>query len=530
MAEAKSYLNMTPSQFVENFIRISGREFKGECGFEYWPYLKRVYDTPHRMIILHSSRQSSKSTTIGNLLLTYAVIEAPLSALYVGRSDKQVAQFSRDRLKVTMSTSPLLATLTSDSNLSQNVSEKEFSNGSIVRLRSAGAHPDTVRGIAARFLAVDEAQEIQTNFLPVIFECTATYPKDKIIFIAGTPLSQDNTLSRYYYQYSTMNEWMIKCEGCNRWNILGVENIGESGIICARCGRPLDYRKGIWIAGRTDAEFEGFRFSQLITPYSYYDWEKSVLLKYKTYPINQFFNEVLGLPYEQGIKPITYDQIVACCQNYDIITEPNNALKVTQSFAGIDWGTGESSYTVLSIGAMLGNKVKVYFIKKYRGVEAVPDRCLDDICKMIKKYQVNTVAADWGGGMKYNFDLYSRLSPQHTVVQVQESGTLKEKLKFDRRSGYYVVNRTMFLSDVFWMIKKKMIIFPKKDFFMPDFAQDILSVYQEETARGIRYDHPPGETDDTLHSLAFMLIAAQLTVGLSYLYSPREAAKIHLPE
>lgn len=518
---------ITPSEFVTNFIKVEGKEFSGvRYGFEGWPYLKDIYDSPSQFMVLQSSRQAAKSTTIGNIMLTYLSLESPISALYVGRSDEQATQFSRDRLKLVIENSPLLKELVGVDS-SQNVHNKEFNNGSIIRIRSAGVSADRVRGISARFLSLDEVQDIPTTFLPVIFECTATFPENKKIILAGTPLSWDNTLSRYFYRYSNQNEWMIKCSSCNTWNILGIKNIGKEGLVCSKCGKPINYLLGQWVGANSKSEFDGYRFNQLMTPYSYLNWNTAIISKLNQYPANQFYNEVLGLPYDQGVKPITPDQLRACCSDYGLMVAPNKFITASPTFAGIDWGTGDVSYTVLVIGGLSGSHIKIYYLKRYKGVDSLPDRSLEHICKMIRLFNCNKVAADWGGGMKYNFDLHAKVSPNHPVIQIQESGTSGLKLKYDGKGNTYVANRTMMLSDVYWMIKKKMLDFPKESDFWDEFNNDYLCPYIEETNYGLRYDHPPGEPDDVLHATAFMLIAAQLTVGLPYLYSPEEAALVH---
>ena len=62
--------------------------------------------------------------------------------------------------------------------------------------------------------------------------------------------------------------------------------------------------------------------------------------KLEDYPTAKFYNEVLGLPYDSGVKPITEAQLRACC-TYGNIMEPPDPNKIRGPvFAGIDWGTG----------------------------------------------------------------------------------------------------------------------------------------------------------------------------------------------
>lgn len=60
----------------------------------------------------------------------------------------------------------------------------------------------------------------------------------KRTIFAGTPKLSQGTLAERWFD-STMYEYAIRCEGCNKWNILGAKNIGAHGLICSRCGSEL---------------------------------------------------------------------------------------------------------------------------------------------------------------------------------------------------------------------------------------------------------------------------------------------------
>lgn len=70
------------------------------------------------------------------------------------------------------------------------------------------------------------------------------------------------------------------------------------------------------------------------------------------------------------------------------------------------------------------------------------------------------------------------------------------------------------ISEIFNGIKKGKMSFPKWETWEP-FARDILSVYADwnESKSEIRYDHHPDTPDDALHSLVYLMIAAELYYG-----------------
>ena len=503
---------VTISKFVESFIFVEGKPFQGECGFEYWPFLLDVYDDPHQYRIFKASRQCSKSTTIGNMILAHSTLIPRFRSLYVAPRQEQIRTFSNDRISMVIRMSPLLKQMTS-TRLTNKVTEKSFINDSIVRMRSAYINPDSARGIPSRLVTIDELQDIDVDFIPVILECAATFPTDKIIQFAGTPKTLDNALEYYWTKRSTMCEWMVRCPMCGCWNGTNLENIGlaAQGYICSKCGHGLDIRAGEWVAGREDAVYAGYHINQLMTPYTHKDWN-SLHIKYKEYSLTKFMNEVLGESWDSGVKPITRDELVSCCQDYKIVENPSSKISDRMTVAGIDWGTGEDSYTVLIIIDTVGTKYRVLYAKRYEGREAIQDEMLRHMKGMLNKYNVNKIGADWGFGYYYNYalqrDLHNGIS---RVAPIYYSAGAKKKLSWDRSGRTMTANRTMVVEDVFQLIKRREIIFPHEDQWMDPFGEDILNEYVEEGAKQTKlvYSHQPGCPDDSLHALVYAIIAAQ---------------------
>lgn len=502
-------LDISISQFVENFVYVEGNPFQGESGFEYWPFLKAVYDTPYKYRLLKASRQCSKSTTTGNLILSHCCLIAGFKALYVSPRQEQANTFSNDRLNMVIGQSPFLKKMTS-TKLTNKVTEKMFINNSVVRLRAAYNGPGAVRGIAARMLNLDEIQDLDTDTIPVVLECAATFPTNKIIILSGTPLSMENPIEHYWAAESTMNEWMTRC-GCSKWNGTKIENIGETGYVCSKCGKLLDIRTGEWVAGRAKATYRGFHINQLMTPYTHKDWD-SIRVKLKDYPLAQFMNEVLGESWDTGVRPITREQLLQCCQPYSMISNPSFEVSSRITVAGLDWGTGGESYTVLTIMMLEGNKYRVLYCKRYSGLDALQDKMLDHILAMLNLYNINKVGCDVGFGYYFNYALQERLSHGlERIVPISYSDGQKKKLMWDKSSLALSANRTMILEDVFQLLKKKDIILPRPEEWMDPFGEDILNEFIEENPRTTKmiFRHPVGRPDDSLQSLAYAVIAAQ---------------------
>jgi hypothetical protein len=325
--------------------------------FKERPHLRRIYDTACRRVLLMCARQVEKSTLLGNISIAYSCIVPGYRTLYVSPSATQTKTFSADRIKEPLETSTFLRQFTTKM-LSMNILEKQFINRSKITLRYAFLNADRCRGIPAWALFLDEIQDILADNIPVIEACQNHAPKRwRRNIYSGTPKSLDNTIETYWSSMSTMNEWVVPCEGCNNWNILGEKNIGRKGIVCTKCGKYLNaqHPRAQWAAQRqfddVKVPFEGYRISQLMVPWV--DWNE-ILIAYEKHGRDKFYNETLGISYDSGMRPLTRAQVMAVCNPeitmYDSKQrEYYKQLSAAQPiFAGIDWGCHDEDTRILT--------------------------------------------------------------------------------------------------------------------------------------------------------------------------------------
>jgi hypothetical protein len=326
-------------------------------------HLLRPYNSPAKRILLFCGRQVEKSTMIGNRAISRSCLLQDHKTLYVSPSSTQTRTFSIDRLKDPIETSPVLKRWTT-SMLMQNVFEKQFINRSKITLRYAFLNPDRTRGIPAKDLLLDEVQDIIADHIPVIEQCTSHFQEESSFLYAGTPKGLDNPLEYYRSSMSTQGEWVVPCDRCGtkstgrHWNILGEKNIGKKGLICEKCGELINpmHVDAQWAFAvkRPNKEFpfESYRIPQLMVPWVTWD---EILLNYRRYPRDKFYNEVLGLSYDSGTRPLTTRQVMECC-NPKVTMHPLELERVRKElqgrdiFAGIDWGCHDDQTRILTAG------------------------------------------------------------------------------------------------------------------------------------------------------------------------------------
>jgi hypothetical protein len=523
----KKQVEVTPSDFTEFAIRIPVAGALEHFDFAERRYLKPVYDTPARRTLLKCARQTEKSTTLGNKSIAYCGINYNFKVLYVSSTATQAQVFSVDRIKEPLDISPEMGFLI-DRGLNQNVFFKQFRNRSQIRVRYAFLNADRTRGIPADMILIDEIQDIIFANVPVIEQC-ASHSAWKLYCYSGTPKSLDNTIEKYWANYSTQNEWLVPCErhGLPKkphtwfWNILGMKNIGKDGLVCAKCGEPIDpmHPMARWAARNPVTEenahivtFEGFRIPQLMVPWI--NWQDDVLMALERYDTAQFYNEVLGLSYDSGVRPLTRAQVKACCRDEIRLSDViENARKCHGGcYVGIDWGTGEQdSYTVLSLGGYMGGEFQIFYTHRFVGEDLQPRRQLEMIAKLLVSIPFKLIGADYGGGFDRN-DFLMRNFGTLKLAKYQYAGSPKAKVKWQAQLGRFILHRTEIMSDIFNAMKYKKIWLPNwADMFTP-YAEDMLNIFSEfnKQLNMIQYKLSPGKSDDTFHSVLYCFLVSML--------------------
>lgn len=506
-------IEIRPSYLAEMVLKLNGVPFS-LAGRE---YLRKVHDSQYSSVVMRTARQVEKSTTLAVHMLTRVLLIPFFTALYISPSSKQTRLFSAQKLTPFIKTSEFIQKYYIDSSCTDRVFEKSFTNGSRIILDYVFNTPDRVRGTSADALYLDEVQDIISDHIPVIEE-TLSHSARKWRVYAGTPKRYQNPIENFWMR-SSQTEWIVKCKACGYWNILGEKNVQKQGLSCARCGKILDPSSGEWVNAKRDFEFKGIRISQLTVPWL--KWEE-VWNKYLEYPTAKFYNEVLGLPYEDAQRPLTMDDIINACENRDMALAYDGLLfKGEPLYIGIDYATGKneeekvSSYTVAVIGGFVGDEFKVVYAKRYKGAESDLLHVVDDVARLVKLYKVNKIGADWGvGSGGANQLLRTKVDfGDERVYEFYYSSNQKPFIVWDWRGYKYILNRTEAMSTLMLKIKKGKIKFPRWNVWQ-EFANDFLNIYQDysETTRKILYDHDA--PDDTFHATLYAYLVGLIDKGM----------------
>jgi hypothetical protein len=486
-------------------------------------YLKDIYNRPHRYLVVIASRQAEKSSFLSKDMLLDALTNEHDSLLYVSALQSMVSEFISRKINKQFQLNPELRKASFGPNSRNNALEKVLQNGTTMSFRTVGTNPDAARGIVARKIYFDEVQSINVESIPVVSECAQSFPKTSAYYLTGTPLSSGNILSRKYAE-TCQNEWIITCKHCKKMNPpLGMSHIDVSKpfLFCIHCGKDMTGSPGQWIRQRPDSEKMGYRICRLMTPTC--TWRTAahdgVLDKYDVYPESQFYNEVLGLPFDQGSMPISETEIFANCGDHEFIdiNQPQEYIKQKATYGAIDWAwsnrDGGQSYTICAIGHLNLNKIEILYVKRFFGPKYhSPENVLSEIAQTMNRVNVNVIISDFGVGHKENIRLRSMVKAE--VFEMQYVTSDKESV-WDSSSKCYKIGRTVTLDIVINRLKKQLYHFPKLS-VIKAYAEDIMNVYTEydPNFKKIRYIHNNAGPDDFFHLLNYLAIVTELHLGM----------------
>ena len=532
-------MSITPIEFATNIFELNGAPL--QFPHHKMRHLYPIYNKPSSATLLKFGRQTHKSSTVGYRLLMPCLKYSNYHSLYIAPTEKQVSVFSTDKLDGAIRSSEIIKNRYLSTETKNQVLYKEFQNGSKIYLRPSFRSADSVRGISGDQMCIDEVQDIISDHIPVIQQCMGhsiakwSLMKERVpnlpghlfnsSIYAGTPKTVENTMEKFWNE-STQNEWIIKCQhtGCKKYNYINENNIGDKCLICNKCGKPIHYRDGDWVAMNNSGFIDGYRLPQIVLDWINDEsdprpWEINVINTRKIYSAELYHNEILALPYAAAKHPIGVGDIVNCCQDYDMLPEDGShdieMLSRGVVTAGIDWGKGDmasgTSYSVLMIGAMYKGVYSIVFTKKYSGKMSEPLIQIEDMLRIINLFGVRLTIADTGDGRTSNAIMVNRLGPAK-FAELYEHGSMKQKMKWDGDNGHYTINRTRVMTDLMMEIKKAQVHFYRHEEFkeyQPDFT-GIYSEYSERT-RMTRYDHIV--PDDAFHAYMFSAIANKILRG-----------------
>lgn len=491
-------LEVLPSELAQALLYINGPQGFTPLRLKNYKYILPIYDSPHPWKLIKAGRGVAKSVTLAAKAVVESIINPGYSTLYISASHPQVRDFSHLKLDPFLE-SPLIRKYWFDPyKCLNNVYTKELLNGSTIIMRAVYRSAERVRGLHVGFLLKDELELIPTKSLPIINE-VLTGVSHTAQIESGTPLSLENPLESRW-QASSQNIWVIKCEHCSHLNDrIEIKQITRTGLICKKCEKPISPQSGCWVPMVKGAAIDGYEIPQILLPIL--DWEQ-LFWKCNNLSSVTIENELMGRSSEMAGVPITKSQIMQCCDPK--LQYQKELTKVARSypcFMGLDWGTGQKSFTVLTIMNNLDGKPTIIYQKRYKGVEAEIEYMFRDILARIEYFKPRLICSDWGFGTGLNSRLLEKFKEKVFIIQ---STAQTGPAKYDIGISGYRIGKNRTVADFLEIIKNSRIRFPNWEDFQ-FFGQDILNerIEYNEERKIVNYFSPEDKPDDALWSAIY---------------------------
>lgn len=518
----KTVVRMKPSQFIQAFVPIEGQpfKFKDEKKKHNWrEYLYPIYDNLYKEMVLKTGRQVEKSTFQANRHVTYSILIPYFRSVYVAPTAKQASTFSNDRLRKSVMNSDYIQKYFFDQNCYDNTFVRSFTNQSKVFIGYAYHSADSMRGLSADMLNIDEFQDIISDHVPVLREILFA-SEYKIFSVTGTPKTFDNPLEKQW-QDSTQTIWIVPCRSCGTYNRMDTEPekmISREGLVCKKCKGPIDTRDGRWYSLTPKNRIAGFHINQLQTGRlsKPENWDDLYFNKFLKYPKAQLYNEVFGLSYDNADKPITISMMKAVSTGPWLDQIDFDVTQRTDLYMGVDWGEQKGSFNIAVIGGFIGGRFHVLHIKKFTNLESSnPDRVLDDMVELFHRFKCRAMICDHGAGHKENLRLIEKVG-LGKVWEVYHSANQKAAWSFNDLQNIYVTNRTRVMNAVIFGIANGRIVFPHWEKMCEKVGDDrpyyedftALTKEYSETLRMIKYDHTT--PDDIMQGTTYAMFGAMV--------------------
>ena len=523
-----------------NIFTLRGKPLTLDLHYLFAPLFNVIY--PKQQIWM-TGRQVGKTYQLAQSTALRAGFIPYYDILHIEPRDEQRMRYQATIFRPLMESSPLREYLIKAVELSK-VLLKQFRNGSFLYLGTAYANADALRGISGcAQIVVDELADVDYEYIPIIREVMSASLRHGYSVYAGTPTTTDTTCGILWSQ-SSQSQWVIKCEACGFQNIPNpqqhlIKMLCDSGIKCAKCGKPLQPQWGKWVPAITERTltFPGYHISQTIHPLHLITdpvsgqkqkW-RDLLSKVNSYSKLKLYNEVFGWPYDESINPLTLKNLVEA--QHDIpIEHVDDILKYANNYRclviGVDWDGGgavSESFTSACIAGLRtdSQRIDILYGKRWPKGSSPTDQAYQ-LMHWVDLLQPQMFAHDNTGAgfvrmeiMKQAGLLFTSTVPIPFTYTGPKKGDIVSLDKAQQEKDFYnyTLDKSRSLALLIQTIKDGSVRIPK--FNVQDkneLAYDFLALKEDpRSVRGtetrVLIGKKPGLSDDFSHAVNFAVMA-----------------------
>ena len=318
--------SIMPSEWAERYRMLSGYAAEpGPMSFKRAPFQVEIINSikQHQNICFMKSAQVG-ATELVTTLIGYIVDTAktPTPTMMIHATTKSAEKYAKDRLMPMFRDSPRLSELLdmSSRNSDNSMLHKRFIKRDATLDLVGSNSPAALASQTIRFLIADEIDKYPTfeigDALTLAEKRTQTF-KNSVKFFISTPTIKGRSRIERIYSESDQRQYYVPCPSCEHEQTLVIERLvyvdDAAHYICESCNtriaehhRPSMVANGRWIAKypKRSEKQVGFHINELYSPWSSWQTILDDFHKRKGNDalLKPFYNEVLGLPYDEVVS------------------------------------------------------------------------------------------------------------------------------------------------------------------------------------------------------------------------------------
>jgi phage terminase large subunit GpA-like protein len=318
--------SITPSQWAERYRVLSGYAAEpGTMRVARAPYQREWLDISrtHQNVCIMKSAQVGGTETYTTLIGYYTdTAKTPTPIMVIHPTIKMAEKFSKDRIVPMFRDSPRLVDRLemSSRNADNAMLHKRFKDRDVTLDIVGSNSPASLASQTIRILIADEIDKYPNlevgDALTLAEKRTQTF-KNAIRMYISTPTIKGRSRIEKLYTESDQRQYFVPCPECDHEQTLVIDRLiydeGTAKYLCESCNCKIaeHHKQNILDEGRWIPKFPkrsdklvGYHINELYSPWS--SWQKILddfhARKGNDALLKPFYNEVLGLPYDEVVS------------------------------------------------------------------------------------------------------------------------------------------------------------------------------------------------------------------------------------